>query len=75
MALDSKPALVLGEPAIEMLALVLSALRKNRNVETMQKDLQDTRDVLHALTISKYGLITYDTIEVIKRLLTETQSI
>ncbi len=72
MSTETKAPLVLGEPAIEMLALVVSALRKSHNPESLKKDLQDTRDILHALTISKYGIITYATIEAIKLLLTET---
>ncbi len=65
--------LVLGEPAIEVLALVVSALRKSRDPAILQEDLKDTRDVLNALTISGYAVITQGTIEVIKELLTESQ--
>ena len=67
--LNHKGRNVLDEPAIQLLSLILSALRKHRDEGTMLDDLGDTRDVLAALTISGYAIVPQGSLDVLRKIL------
>lgn len=67
--LNHKGRNVLDEPAIQLLSLILSALRKHKDEATMMDDLSDSRDVLTALTISGYAIVPQGSLDVLRKIL------
>jgi hypothetical protein len=53
----------LDESHIQLVSLVVSALRKSKGEETCAKDLHDCRDVLFALSISGYAVVPQGAID------------
>lgn len=72
-AIDYKGRTVLDEPAIHLLAIVVSTLRQHKDMDELVDDLQDARDVLTALTISGYALVPQGALEAMRRLLIENK--
>jgi len=67
--------LALNETATLLLAAFLSVVRKSKSEEDKDRDEQDTRDVLQALSLFGYAILPQGTIGAIKRLLTERQEL
>jgi hypothetical protein len=70
-ALNHKSRTVLSELDIEIVSLMLSAKRKNKEPEAMAKDMQDCRDVLEALTVSGYAVVTQRAIDSMKKIVAD----
>jgi hypothetical protein len=68
-ALNSKHRTVLDESQIQMLVLVVAALRKSKGDEAHARDLHDCRDVLFALTISGYAIVPQGALDGLKDIL------
>jgi|HubBroStandDraft_2_1064218.scaffolds.fasta_scaffold00006_47 hypothetical protein len=67
-ALDRKYRTVLDEAHIQLLSLVVSAMRKSKGEEAHSNDVHDCRDVLFALTISGYAVIPQGAIDSLKEI-------
>jgi hypothetical protein len=63
MIRNHKDRTTLDESHIQLVSLVVSALRKSKGEEAYAKDLHDCRDVLFALSISGYAVVPQGAID------------
>jgi hypothetical protein len=63
MIRNHKDRTTLDESHIQLVALVVAALRKSKGAEAHAKDVHDCRDVLFALSISGYAVLPQGAID------------
>jgi hypothetical protein len=71
-AVDYKGRTVLDEPAIQIISLIVSTLRKSKVEDELHTDVEHVRDVLTALTLAGYAVIPQGAIASIKKLIVES---